>query len=248
MLLCSKKLFMTPSSFPYFMEMGEWGTEGESVMEEVGGGELCLLLPPLLLTSKHAPIRDPIRIMPLMQIDNAMSRGSRVDLRWRIVEPLTLRLFPVEQPLLVQSDGVDHVGRVGDVADLVGRVLIDIAIAHHRSGGLVAVDQSGEDADAVEGIFLVLAHVADGEVDGRPGVARGLRAEHLLGALVGERVGVQADAVIGAEDGARGVLLLGHVGDGVEGEAAVGARDGGVVLDQVALLGAGGAAVGAMPL
>ena len=224
--------------------MGEWGGKRDGS----SGGELCVLLPPLLLTSKHTPIRDPIRIMPLMQINDAMPCGARIDLRWRIVQPLTLRFFPVEQPLLVQSDRMDHVGRVGDGADLVGRVLVDVAIAHHDARGLVAVDQGGENADAIEGVFLVLAHVADGEVDGRPGVAHGLRAEHLLGALVGERVGVEADAVVGAEDGARGVLFLGHVGDGVEGEAAVGARDGGVVLDQVALLGAGGAAVGAMPL
>ena len=148
----------------------------------------------------------------------------------------------------IQSHRMNHIGRVGDASELVGRVLIDIAIAHHHSRGLVAVDQGGKHADAVEGVFLVLAHVADGEVDGRPGLTHRLRAEHLLGALVGERVGVEADAVVGAEDCAGGVLLLGHVGDGVEGEAAVGARDGGVVLDQVALLGAGGAAVDAVPL
>lgn len=235
-------------SFPFSggRKDGVCGMERNRVGAGREGGLLLLLL--LLIIRKNTSIGDPIRILPLRQINNPMPGRSRIDRRGGIILPLTQWFLAFQQAILVQADGEDHVGGVGHGADLVGGVLVDVAVAHHHSGGLVAVDQGGEDADAVEWIFFVMAHVADSQVDGGPGLAHGLCAEHFLGALVGERVGVQADAVVGAEDGARGVLFVGQVGDGVEGEAAVGAGDGGVVLDQVALLSSGGAAVGAMAL
>ena len=137
---------------------------------------------------------------------------------------------PRQQRAPIQPRTSDHVVGIALVPLLLLFEFRHIAIPLDAPGRFVAVDDLREDADALEGI-PVAAHDPDGDVGRAHFVDGGLRQEHLLGAALGERVRVHANAAADAVDDAGGVGEAGHVGDVLVVDPAFRRRDGGVVVD-----------------
>lgn len=110
--------------------------------------------------------------------------------------------------------------------------IANIAIAAQPPGRLVRIDDLREDGDAPD-VRVILAPIADADVDGFEFRQRGLISEQLARATVREGVSVKAQGPLCAKDDARLVVVAfgGHVGKGGDVEAAERWDDCGVVCD-----------------
>lgn len=154
-------------------------------------------------------------------------------------------------PLIFNPRILSFVHQVLDVQpraayDIVGETLFpnlfrieltNVAVSTLPARRLVRVDKLREGGDALE-ICIVLALIADADVDGIELLDVVLPSQYFLGASVRQRIRIKADTIPGLEHDPRGVIVthICQLGYLIEVDPVIHWRDGRVVLDDKSTL------------